>query len=189
MKEVYPGLYVGSQDDIDEFAEIMNERINKMIAVTQQPQFYIVHAAKEPWHRKAVGYTTRGAPKNHPEYLWARRTQRLALNLVDVPESKAQYIPDELLREAVDYIHWAHQEKNKPVFIHCNEGKSRAPSIALLYLLKHTQLFEPCDTFEEVESFYKTLCPSYEPNGIREKVKEFWNLCQQPLGETESKDD
>jgi hypothetical protein len=42
-------------------------------------------------------------------------------------------------------------------------------------------LFEACDTFDDVEQFYKTLYPAYFPSGIREKVKEFWDSIQQPL--------
>ena len=35
------------------------------------------------YHRQALGYRSRGAPKDHPEYLVARRGNRLILNIVD----------------------------------------------------------------------------------------------------------
>ncbi len=171
LKEIYTNLYLGGQDDIEAFATLVEGRSNS--------EFCILSAAKEPWHRRALGYTGRSAPKTHPEYLYAHRPSRLILNLVDAREENARYIYDEILHTAVDYIE---ANKDKLVFVHCNEGKSRAPSIVLMYFLKHTQAMEQCDTFEEVEGLFKSWYPEYAPNGIRVKVKEFWDLCQQPIG-------
>jgi len=167
MKEVYPNLFVGSESDIFEFAHIV-----QAIENPEHPSYFLIHAAKEPYHRKELGYTTRGAPKDHPEYLFARREQRLILNLVDVPESKAKFIPDSCLDEAVHVIHWWCDEVKKPLFIHCNEGKSRAPSIVLMFLIEHTDFAAGLNTFESVENKFKGLYPDYQPNGVRLKTKE-----------------
>ena len=62
MKEVMPGLFVGNALDYD--------------LVKDDPDWSVVQCAKEPWHREALGYTGRAAPREHPEYLWARRGNR-----------------------------------------------------------------------------------------------------------------
>lgn len=77
MIEVKSNLFVGSQDD--------------EAAIRGQGGWFVVHACKEPYHRQALGYSGRGAPKDHPEYLIARREGRLILNLVDV--DNVSYIP------------------------------------------------------------------------------------------------
>src|ERR1039457_6195845 len=122
MIEVQPNLFVGSQDD--------------EASIRGQSGWFVVHACKEPYHRQALGYTGRGAPKTHPEYLIARRAGRLILNLVDVAD--INYIPAEIIDTALSDIH-----KNIPtnkILVHCNQGMSRSPTIAFLYLLKFSDL-------------------------------------------------
>lgn len=70
MIEVFPNLYVGSEQD---------EHLAR-----GAPCWFIIHACKEPYHRQALGYSGRAASKDHPEYLIAHRLGRLILNLVDV---------------------------------------------------------------------------------------------------------
>ena len=55
-------------------------------------------------HRDALGYSGKAAPKGHPEYLLARRENRLILNLVDAndPRLFAKEIID--ARERLDRI-------------------------------------------------------------------------------------
>ena len=52
MKEIYPNLHIGSQDDYENI-------------VKQQDGWFIIHACKEPYHRQALGYSGQGAPKTH----------------------------------------------------------------------------------------------------------------------------
>lgn len=57
----------------------------------------------------------------------------------------------------------------KTVFIHCNQGESRAPSIGFLVLNELNLL---CDTFEESMAKFKDLYPEYNPGrGIFEYTK------------------
>ena len=69
MKKVHENLYVGSTEDYQH--------------LPTPSKWYVIHACKEPFHRQALGYSGRAAPKNHPEYLIARREGRLILNLID----------------------------------------------------------------------------------------------------------
>jgi len=144
MIEVHPNLYVGSEDD---------ERL-----VRGQAGWFVVHACKEPYHRLALGYRTQGAPKGHPEYLIARRGDRLILNLVDAPDPR--YIPVEIIDAAIAGI--SANIAARRVLVHCNEGKSRSPGIAFLYLHKMTDLFQGMDT-ETAISQFRLLYPLFMP--------------------------
>jgi len=89
MKEIYSNLYIGNENDYVSY-------------VQGHDGWAVVHACKEPYHRQALGYTGRAAPKTHPEYLIAWRGNRLILNLVDV--DNPAYISKEIIDTALDFI-------------------------------------------------------------------------------------
>src|SRR5471032_2821911 len=113
MIEVHKNFFVGAETDEQ--------------GIRGQSGWYVIHACKEPYHRQALGYTGRGAPKNHPEYLIAPRDGRLILNLVDV--DNVAYIPAEIIDAALAAIH--QNITSSKVLVHCNQGMSRSPAIAL----------------------------------------------------------
>ena len=156
MKEIYPNLHIGSQDDYEQIVKF-------------QDDWFVIHACKEPYHRQALGYSAQAAPKNHPEYLIAYRGNCLALNLVDVPNPA--YIPKEIINEAIKAIHVNIQEKK--VFVHCNQGMSRSATIGLLYLKAVHAINED---FAKAEKEYLQLCPWYNPgNGMKVFAAQNWN--------------
>jgi len=144
MLEVYPNLFVGNK--IDE------QRLRG------DPNWFFIHACKEPYHRQALGYTVRAAPKSHPEYLIARRNSCLILNLIDGTDVNCVSV--EIIDVALETIH-ANIGKTK-ILLHCNQGLSRSPSIALLYLARYTDLFMGLDVDKGVAAFRK-IYPSYNP--------------------------
>jgi len=147
MIEVHSNLYVGDQTDYER-------------RVRNQPGWSIVHACKEPYHREAVGYSVRGAPKHHPEYLIANRGHRIMLNLID-PESPA-YIPKEIIDEALSFID-QHLKDGKKVLVHCNQGQSRSPGIGMLYLAKEGVIEN--NSFKEALVEFKKIYPSISMAG------------------------
>lgn len=148
MKEVYPYLHIGSQEDYESIVKF-------------QSDWFVIHACKEPYHRQALGYSGQAAPKTHPEYLIAYRGDHLILNLVDAPNPA--YIPKQIIDEAIKAIH--NNIQNKKVFVHCNQGMSRSATIGLLYL-KAVHAIN--DDFAEAEKEYLQLYPWYNPgNGMR----------------------
>lgn len=158
MIEIYPNLFIGTEQDYEN-------------GVNDQTGWMIVHACKEPYHRQLLGYTTRGAPKDHPEYLMAQRGNRLILNLVDTPNPA--FIPKEIIDTALYFIHKGLSEGCK-VLIHCNLGESRSPSIGLLYLRIHTDILP--DEFALAEGKFREIYPPYNPSmGIRGFVVNNWN--------------
>lgn len=91
------------------------------------------HSVKDPCHRKQLGYTTKGAPKDSPNYLVMQKGHDLYLNLVDADDPA--FIAKEIVDAAITFIQ-ANILGNRQVLLHCNEGRSRAPGLAMLYLLK-----------------------------------------------------
>ena len=161
MIEVCQNLFVGSQND--------------EVAIRGLSGWFVVHACKEPYHRQALGYTTPGAPKNHPEYLLAARPGRLILNLVDV--DKVSFIAPEIVNAALNAIR--DNIGSSKVLIHCNQGMSRSPAIALLYLLKYTDVLGVTDHTSAPASISDALplLRACEGNG---------GLCHAKLGEVPS---
>ena len=157
MREVFNGLWVGNQSNYEcgDFNDNMA----------------FVLAAKEPWHRNELQYTGRAAPKEHPEYLMARRENKLILNLVDAP--KPEFFNKNIIDAALDFIE-EHLLSGKNVFVVCNEGRSRSASIALLYLIKHGII--KGETLEDCEAEFLKVYPEYNPGtGMRGFVKEHFS--------------
>ena len=156
MIEVVPNLYVGSEQDEQQ--------------IRGAPGWFVVHACKEPYHRQALGYSGRAASKDHPEYLIARRPGRLILNLVDVDD--VNYIGAELVDAALAAIH--ERIGSDKVLVHCNQGASRSPTIALLYLVKHTDTLSGL-TIDAALAAFSALYPPYNPaRGMADYARINW---------------
>jgi protein-tyrosine phosphatase len=119
----------------------------------------------------ALGYKGRGAPKDSEEYLIAERGNELCLNLIDADDPN--YIPAEIILTAIEEIQYQLGEK-RTVFVHCNEGKSRAPAIVLMYLTLENIIEEP--TYEEAVKVFKEVYPLFEPaNGMDEFMRSVYS--------------
>src|SRR2546430_17267491 len=106
----------------------------------------VVHACK-PYHRSAVGYTSWSLPRDHPEYLIARRENRLMLCLLDLPISL--FIKKAMIDQVLDFIDEMRANGLK-VMVHCVAGRSRSPSLTLLYLATRLNVLPP-HSFEAAE--------------------------------------
>lgn len=157
MIEVCPNLHVGSERD--------EQRMRG------QAGWFFIHACKEPYHRQALGYTGRAAAKTHPEYLIARRNGRLVLNLVDVDDPS--YISPEIVDAALDAVR--DNIQHSKILLHCNQGQSRSPGIALLYLLKHTDILGEKEMAAAIAAF-RAIYPPYAPaRGMAEYIRLNWH--------------
>ena len=157
MIEVFKNSFVGSQEDEAD--------------VRGRAGWYIIHACKEPYHRQALGYTGRAAPKSHPEYLIASRLGRLILNIVDAAD--VAYIPSEIIDAAIAAIQ--QNVAATKVLVHCNQGLSRSPTIAFLYMAKHTDRYRSMDFASAVDEF-RRIYPAYAPAaGMSEYARLNWS--------------
>lgn len=162
MIEVWSKLFVGSELDYNNI-------------VSRQSGWAIVHACKEPYHRLALGYNGRSVSRSHPEYLVARRGQRLILNMVDV--DNPLFFDRGMINQALDFIDQQRADELN-VLVHCNQGESRGPSVALLYMAARLKAL-PQESLEVAEQAFRKLYPSYNPKmGIRGHLQQYWgNYC------------
>jgi len=108
-------------------------------------------------HRDVLGYTGRAAPKDK-DYFFVRPTENhMALNLVDADEP--HYIRDEVINPALAFIQ-ERMDAGDKVLVACNRGKSRSPSIVLLYLRSIREL--PMGSHNGI-ALFKKLYPKYDP--------------------------
>jgi len=157
--KIHPNLFVGHQGDYE-------------YQVKGQDGWSVVHACKEPYHRQLLGYSGRGAPKDHPEYFFAERGNRLYLNLVDAPDPT--YIPKEIIDKAIAFIHEKIAEGLK-VLVHCNQGESRSPGIGFLYLLRHTDAL-PRTSLDAALAAFRRVYAIFQPgHGMLGYIRDFWN--------------
>lgn len=158
MREIHPSLFVGHEADYE-------------YQVKGREGWAVVHACKEPYHRQLLGYIGRGAPKDHPEYYFAERGNRLYLNLVDAPNP--DYIPKEIIDKAIAFIHEKLSEGLK-VLVHCNQGESRSPGIGFLYLLTHTNVLPKTSLGDALAKFRQIYTGFYPSGGISGFIAEHW---------------
>ncbi len=128
----------------------------------------VVHACKEPCHKQAAHYS-KSLPPTHPEYLCAQRPQHLYLNMIDPPLPLFKRELFEAFFAFVDQ-HIAQRD----VLIHCNQGRSRAPSLALLYMAKRLHLL-PNESYDRARAEFQRQFPYAPGAGIALFLSENWD--------------
>lgn len=155
MTEVYKNLFVGTELDC---------------RYDNPEGWAFVHACKHPCHTKIVGY--KGIlPQNHPCYLICEKGNHLALNMVDMENELLHRFTNPIITAAIRFID-SHIKENK-ILIHCNQGQSRAPSIAMIYLAKKRVIKN--GTFNEAFHDFIELYKGYQPGkGIGLYINRNW---------------
>lgn len=132
------------------------------------PNRLTVHACKT-CHQRGVGYQG-SLPKEHPNYLAMERPGELFLNLIDPPVPMFQ---TESFRIFLDYAR-RHYDDGDPVLIHCNQGESRAPSLALLFMAKALRTI-PDDSYAAARRAFERLYPYKPGKGIETFLTDKWD--------------
>lgn len=133
------------------------------------PSRAVVHACKEPCHRNAIGYKAKSLAPTHPNYLAHRREMDLFLNLIDPP---VPLFRRESFEIALGFMHEAY--KAGPLHIHCNQGQSRAPSLALLLMAKRLGAL-PNANYAEARTAFERLYPYSPGEGIARFLTDNWS--------------
>lgn len=162
MQKVFERIWVGNERDCR----------------SGDREWAVVHACKSPCHQQAVGYLG-NLPGSHPHYLSLARDQDLFLNLVDprIPLFKPESF--------VAFLDFADTQwrAGRTLLIHCNQGESRAPSLALLFLAKCRAVLD-AGSYHSARKEFEALCPGYRPGaGIVAYLSENWGR----LGTTSAK--
>lgn len=157
MIELHPGLFVGDQST----------------CLQGFDGFAVVHAFKSPCHQQAVGYRV-ALPHDHPYYLALETEYDLYLNLIDPPTPLFQV---ESFRHFREFAACKYVEEHQALLIHCNQGESRAPSLALLFLAKDLHVL-PNDSYAAAVEAFAPLAatfPRYQPGlGMALFMGEYW---------------
>jgi predicted protein tyrosine phosphatase len=159
MVEVAKNLFVGDKDACTE-------------AALPDSGLITVHAAKT-CHARLLGYPANKAAPKGPEYLIANRPGNLYLNLVD--SDKPEYIPHEVILDAVERLNAEHFVSGRKVLVHCDSGFSRSPSIAFLYLASKTKLGQ-FDDWTHAADLFRENYPYFQPqNGMKGYIRRHWD--------------
>ena len=167
MKEVYNNIYVGATED---YEALLTAHAGSL------GEWAFIIAARDPYHRREVGWTGRGCPKDNPEYLYAYRDNpcRIVLNMLD--GKSAEWIPDLLVGAALIFAKSYYREGRKLLFV-CNQGHSRGPGLALAFLRRYCWQ-EDLLQMGYVESkamFTKTNYPDFLPGtGVDQWLAQHW---------------
>ena len=129
----------------------------------------VVHACKDPCHKQAVGYEKK-IETHHPDYLGRERGAHLYLNMIDPP---VPLFKPEMFRLFFDFVD--RQIAERPVVIHCNQGRSRAPSLTLLYMAKRLHLLPDTDYVSARRAFEQKF-PYAPGKGIETYLMAEWAL-------------
>lgn len=139
--------------------------------------FSILGCCKYPLHQQNArlakadedGYLS--ISRDEPEYYYAEREHALYCNLVDSKDM--DHIPDCTIERALNFIPDEISQGRK-VFVTCNSGISRSPSIVMMYLIREGY-FDLFDTFEEAVKQFKMKYPMYSPNrGFYDYTNDFF---------------
>ena len=132
-------------------------------------KYAMIHACKDPCHRRAVGYSEKSLNPAHPSYLAYEEDNQLFLNLIDPP------VPLFKLESFKIFLAFATcaNGSDQPVLIHCNQGQSRAPSLALLYMAKGLGLL-PNESYAAARADFEEKFPYAPGKGIEIFLEENW---------------
>lgn len=138
----------------------------------ERDDFAVVHACKHPCHQAAVGYSG-NLPQSHPQYLVYETERDLYLNLVDMDRPQQHQYMQPIVEATFEFID--NHLSDGRVLIHCNQGRSRSPTLALLYLAKRTDVL-PSTDYQTAKQAFNQLYPKYEPaGGFESYLPRYWN--------------
>jgi len=122
-------------------------------------------SACQTWHYRRNGWTVKDRPeRTDPNYLLHDDDGWLTLNWVDGPAELFDWGGAEMWRRAFAFLDRM-AAKDTATLIHCDQGQSRAPTLAYAYLASREGISE--DAFRQVY-------PDWTPGGIWEWLQANW---------------
>ena len=148
-------IYIGNRDDS---------------ALRSDPDSVVVNTAKSV-HYQILGWEKK-SPESDPHYLSFEDGQLLSFNWVDGDSYLYEMGGPEAFTHTLNFIdHWI---GSKEILISCDQGRSRSPTIALLYLAKRLHLISGLSCVEARAGF-EAFYPGYPPSGIGDFVSTHWD--------------
>ncbi len=123
------------------------------------------------YHYELHGWQKGFKYADDPCYITCEKDNFMSVNWID---ASAQFYDwqgkgVETFIKVLDFI----EKQDKQVYIFCDKGHSRSPSVALLYLSKRLRVI-PSDSFEAAKEEFLKLYPMYEPGGIKDFITSHW---------------
>lgn len=154
MKEITENLYVGNDADCS----------------TVGSDFAIIHACKT-CHQKGVGYRGNLSPSNS-NYLIYENDNNLFLNLVDMDRELLSKFTHPILKYAMNFI--KNHINTEKILVHCNQGRSRSPSIGLVYLAQNGNISS--NSYINAKEEFVKIYPEYLPGkGLELYLHKNWD--------------
>ena len=137
--------------------------------VRDSPEYAVVHACKYPCHNAMCG----NPPNSHPNYLVKDGGKDLYLNMVDMDRKQKHQFMEPMVTATLEFV--ASHIDSEPFLIHCNQGQSRSPSLAMLYLAKRTDEISD-KSYQASRREFQELYPPYNPSpGIHLYLQDYWD--------------
>lgn len=127
--------------------------------------FPTIHCCKYPCHQIVLNYET-SLPKTHEHYFSYQEEDDLYLNLSD------SALPLFYSRTFIDFFDFMDEQtaRHGNIIIHCHEGASRAPTMAILWLARQGKI--PNESFDAAVE----ACGIDLPNrGIQKYLRNNWD--------------
>jgi hypothetical protein len=129
----------------------------------------VVHACKRPCYREAMGRAGT-LPHDHPDRHFIEEEYDLYLNILDRMQPRFSME----VFEAFFAFATTHWRDGRDLLVHCNAGRSRSPSLALLFLAGVTGDLRRGD-FVDAAKDYAAVDPDGRPGpGLRRYLREHW---------------
>lgn len=159
MRQVADGLYVGTVRDVvpDGLPDW------SYVSATQT-----VHYPLLGWDRKF-----NKPDQQHPNYIILEKEHHLSLNWVDGAARLYEWSGPATFERVLDFTE-RELADGRNVLIRCDQGYSRSPSLALLYMAKRLNLL-PAESFPAARAAFVEIYPGYQPGGIAEYIDRVWS--------------
>lgn len=142
------------------------------LAFTNKKEWAIIHSCQS-YHYSIFNWNLYNRPKKEdPNYLVYEYNNELSLNWVDGDAHLYEWYGYSGFSNILNFID--KHIKNRKVFIHCDKGESRSPTIALLYMAKRMAMISNNSYLEAYTDFLK-LYHLYRPGGIAKYVENNWD--------------
>ena len=159
MIKVHENIYVG---------------MARMIHLLNKHEFAFVGVSSK-YHYELHSWQKGFKYADDPCYLICQKDTVMSVNWVDAAERFYDWkgIGLATFRKILDFI----QSQTKKVYIFCDQGQSRSPSVALLYLAKRLKVIRD-ENFDVAMQDFLLLYPHYNPGGIKDFIRHHWNEIQ-----------
>lgn len=160
MVEIAPRLFIATEDEISDL----------------NPFEYSLCSLAQTFHYQIHSWKRGENHKNDPCYLMCSHSnQILSVNWVDGDERLFDYQGKgvETLQKILTWIEYQ-LDHNRKVLVMCNQGLSRSPTVALVYLAKVLKTL-PNSSFTKAKEQFLNDYPEYQPKGIADFVNHHWS--------------